>query len=299
MINLLLAFCLSQAAMFAAPHSATIPPHHQGASANVRIRVFDGLGGIITNAQVKSFKNLESGVELASHFRLDRSQELGATSVPYGDYELKVSAAGFPEAERPVHVAATDVNVGICVRTATVHLVLDFDLPGTSTAFRVDSFVNRDGDFDLASHFQDKLGLKIPYGTYDLQVFHHLGYARRRVDLFQPEVWVILGIETYGESEALGPRTTFAGRIENIQPGDEPLFVRLVGTYFSYSLDAKVSVTGTSGTFQLVGDEPYGRYLLLTVSSKGILDIREFDPNQDTPIVVRLHGPENVRKAQH
>jgi len=89
------------------------------------------------------------------------------------------------------------------------------------------------------------------------------------------------------------------GRVENIQPGDEPVFVRLMGTYFCYSLDAKVSVTGTTGTFQLVGDEPYGRYLLLTVGSKGILDIRECDINQEGPIVIKAHSLENVPKTEH
>ena len=171
----------------------------------MHVRVFDGLGGMITDAQVRSFKNHDSGTDLAHHFHLDRFQRLAATAVPYGDYLLRVSAKGFSDAERSVHVAANDVSVNICVRTATVHLLLDFDLSGRQSEVTVNSFVNRDGDFDLASHFQDKLGLKIPYGTYDLQVFHHLGYARRRVDVFQPEIWVILGIETYGESEALGP----------------------------------------------------------------------------------------------
>jgi hypothetical protein len=154
-------------------------------------------------------------------------------------------------AARVVRVATAEVPVS--AKTATVHLVPDFDLVGAWADFRIDSFRSRDEDLNLAARFQGRTATKIPYGIYDLRISHRLGLARRRVDVFQPDVWVIFGIETYGESAARGPRNVFTGTIENINPDDEPVFVRAMAAYFDYSLDGKVTVKGRSGTFYLGG----------------------------------------------
>ena len=299
MLPTLLGYLLAHAILFGPPHYMQARPMPKTKSATVRFTVVDGLGSKLADARVESFTNQKGGPELAKEFHVDRFRDLKASGVPYGDYILRVLAAGFPELERPVHISDPDVRLDVCVRTASVHIVLDYDLAGTSAEFKVESFKSRDDGADLVSRFQHGTGTKIPYGPYDLAVFAHLGTGSRRVDVFQPETWVIVGPETYGETEVLAPRKPFTGTVENISPEDEPVFVRLMGIYFNYSLDDRVAVKGTSGTFTLVGFEPYGRYLLLTIGKKGILDIRPFDITQTSPIVIKLHGETTTPTEQH
>jgi len=251
--------------------------------------VSDGLGSTLPSAHLDSFKNKGTGAELAGAFHLDRFGELAAVDVPYGEYALMVSAEGFPEAERPIKVADLDVRLTVTMRSATVHLVRDADLAGDWSKSRVVSFTDLAGDLELAPHFDGMTATRIPYGVYELQVFDRLGRARRRVDVFQPEVWVIFGPETYGELDVLGPRKVITGTIQNIRQEDTPIFVRLMGTYFNYSLDDKVTITGSSGTFTLAGNEPYGKYLLMVIGKNGVLDLTEFDINQSAPLLIELH----------
>jgi hypothetical protein len=49
----------------------------------------------------------------------------------------------------------------------------------------------------------------------------------------------------------------------------------------------------------LAGDDPYGKYLLLTIGKNGILDVRPFDTDLKGPIVIKLHEKEDGSKEQH
>jgi len=257
--------------------------------ATVRVETVDGLGGKVTDAKIVSFKNQKNGHDLAKSFHVDRFLDSTASGVPYGRYDLRVQAPGFPEADRIVDVLGPEVSVEVCVRTATVHLVSAVDLDQAFTGLRVNSFKSREDNLDLAGQFRGGTASKIPYGVYDLWADHPLGSAHRRVDVFQQEVWVIVGLEVYGElPEHRAPGRTISGRIENITAGDEPLYVRLVGIYVGFSIDDKVRVAGSSGTFTLAGLNPFAKFFLITVGRRGILDVRQLDTSQTNPIVVDL-----------
>lgn len=270
--------------------------------AAVRVTVIDGLGqGNLQGGNIKSFKNLRTGQDLAARFHLNRSLEKEATQVPFGNYDLILTQPGFPDAERPVDVFATDVDVQVCVRTATVHIVdvgaFHNDFPNV----QVRSFRNEEDDFDLARRFQENTATRIPYGTYHLVVTKQYAMQTERyVDVFQPNVWVVVELEFDTErSPFRAPNSTLTGTVTNIASNEQPLYVSLIGIHTAYHIDDKVNISGSSGTFSFAGFMPELKLLLITSDQHhDILDIRQIKVPSDKPIVIDLGLKRNLTE-QH
>ncbi|MHB8753402.1 MAG: hypothetical protein ACYC92_00360 [Candidatus Acidiferrales bacterium] len=276
--------------------------HEDARTAAVHVVVVDGLGqGNLQGGKIKSFKNLQTGRDLAASFHVDRFLDQTAAKVPFGHYELVLSQPGFPDAERPVDVFASDVNVEVCVRTATVHVLIVGAFTHDKLPIQVESFKSREDDFDLAKRFKGGTGIKIPYGTYDLRVtMPYAREARRRVDVFQPGVWVVVELEFASEGPAFrAPQWIVTGSVTNIKPDEAPIYVSLVGIHATYRIDDKVKMSGSSGTFKLAGFIPEVRFLLITSGQSGVLDIRQIKIPRDNPVVIDLAKKEKQPMEQH
>lgn len=258
-------------------------------SARVSFGVVDGLGrGNLRGGTVKSFKNLKTGRDLAKHFHLNRFLWQEATGVPYGSYDLKFDQPGFPERERPVQVAQHEVDFEVCVRTATVHIVPVYTFGKYSDLeAEVKSFKNDEYALDLASSFKRNTATNVPYGTYELRVENPAFFTvKQQADVFQPEVWVLIQpIVGSVESTFPAPTVTLSGTVKNLDPDEEPIYIRLVdvfpGTAFSAAVDTRVAVSGNSGTFTLTGTPSSGEYSLVTFGRSGILDFRRIEVTED------------------
>ena len=273
--------------------TSTVAAQSEGKFATIQVTVVDGLGAKLQGGQVKSFQDQRSGKDFAENFQTDRRLQITATRIPFGHYKLRVAQPGFPDAERPVDVSRSATDVQVCVRTATVHIVDIGSLSIDNDLVNVLSFRSREDNFDLAKSFQKNTSERVPYGIYDLRAGK--SFARemqRRVDVFQPEVWVVLDLELSPISlpEYRAPRDTIQGTIRNINSGDEPVFVSMVSIHGTYTSDDKVAVSGSSGTFTLLGFNPRGSFLLVTTGRKGILDVRPIEVPLKEPILINLQG---------
>jgi hypothetical protein len=263
----------------------------QTRNARVDVQLVDGVGGVIKDGQIVRFKSLSSARDLASQFHQQSDYELSATSIPYGKYEMLVHAEGFADLKIPLDVSQSDVSLQISVRTATVHIV-PLNSFGTISlgVITVDSFKDRENEIDWASQFHENTGTNIPYGSYVLQASgDNLRMMPKRVDIFEPEVWVVIGLDVASElPHFIAPTWELNGTITHI-PSEEPLYVRLSGVYFDFSMDDKVQLTGSSGAFTFKGVSAWGKYLLITLGSKsGILDIRPIDIRGQNTITIDL-----------
>lgn len=271
-------------------------------TATVSFYVVDGMGkGNLHGGKVKSFKNLQTGRDLAARFHLDRLLEQEARRVPFGHYDLVLAQPGFPDLERPVDVLQSEVDLEVCVTTATVHIVPALYASGGYMDFeaKVVSFKGDDYGLDLASKFEKNTVTNVPYGSYDLRV-ENQGFSpvEQYVDVFQPEVWVLIQ-PMVGEigDRYLGPTMTLSGTIKNLDSAEEPIYVRLVNIFpnriYIPADDTKVVVSGNSGTFTLAAGLSYGWYSLVTFGRTGILDFRRIEVTPDfkqEPIVIDLDG---------
>lgn len=266
-------------------------------TATVSFYVVDGMGnGDLHGGKVKSFKNLQTGRDLAARFHLDRFLEQEARRVPFGHYDLVLVQPGFPDLERPVDVLQSEVDLEVCVTTATVHIVPALYASGGYMDFeaKVVSFKGDDYGLDLASRFEKNTVTNVPYGLYDLRV-QNQGFdsVEQHVDVFQPEVWVLIQ-PIVGEigDRYLGPTMALSGTIKNLDPAEEPIYVRLVNIFpdriFTPAADTKVAISGNSGTFTVAAGLSYGCYTLVTFGRSGILDFRKIDltPNYSQNSVV-------------
>jgi len=257
----------------------------------VHIVVVDSPGGKLEGGEIKVFKNQQTGQDLATRFHVDRFLGKTATNIPYGRYTLRITQPGFPDAQRLVNVFQADVDVEVCVRTATVHIVDLGPLSTTPEEVEVKSFKSREDDLDLATSFDHNRAAEVPYGIYDMRLGRTFGEElERRVDVFQPEVWVVVDLEFSPISlpEYRAPRWVVTGTINNISDEYEPIYVSLVGIHVGFKIDDRVKVEGTSGSFTLAGFNPRGKFLLVISGQNGILDVREVDIPLDKPIVIDL-----------
>lgn len=269
-------------------------------TATVSFFVDDAMGhSDLQRGVVKSFKNLKTGRDLAARFHLNRMLEPEAHKIPFGHYDLVFAQPGFPDLERPVDVLQSDVDVQLCVTTATVHIVPILPLSGKYADFeaKVASFKGDDYGLDLASRFKKNTVTNVPYGTYDLRVENQGFYSiEQYVDVFQPEVWVLIRpILGTVEESTLGPAVILSGTIKNLDPAEEPIYVRLVSIFpdrlYTAAADTKVAVSGNSGTFTLAGVLSPGSYSLVTFGRSGILDFRKVGvtaPYRQNSIVIDL-----------
>jgi hypothetical protein len=86
------------------------------------------------------------------------------------------------------------------------------------------------------------------------------------------------------------PRLQLTETVKNINPGEEPVNIRLVAVYSSFMMDARVNVRGQSGAFMLAGVIPDGEFILLTIGRTRVLDVRQLkvaSPAKE-PIIIDL-----------
>jgi hypothetical protein len=177
------------------------------------------------------------------------------------------------------------------LQSATVHIVYvnwdGFDLGKV----KVESFKSVEGK-ELRDLFRENTGTKVPYGVYDMTVSSGGVYpVKRTVDVVQREVWVVVHLWFgVGDTVGYGPNFVVRGTVKNLNPNDEPIYVRLVGVYSEYAGDTKVQSNGTNGTFTLSGIVPDGRYVLITTGRSGVLDMRPLNNEnaQLSPIEIDL-----------
>jgi len=265
--------------------SATLWPWSKTGA--VYLYVVDGLSADPKVGQIKSFKNKQTGHDLAKTFRMDHHQQVKATGVAYGHYDLKLDQPGFPEVERSVDVFQPEVDLYVDVRTATVHLVPIHALGGSMDLEpKVVSFKGDAYGLDLASSFKANTARKVPYGVYDLLV-EDRGFDpyKEQVDVLQPEVWVLAPLQV----GRLGPASTqiLSRTVKNLDPNEEPIYIRLVSVFpdgvDSPAIDSKLDISGNSGIFDLIGVFSSREYALMTIGRSGILDFRRIEITANSP----------------
>jgi hypothetical protein len=169
------------------------------------------------------------------------------------------------------------------IQSATVHVVLVAGDGVDLGKVKVESFKSLEGK-EARDLFRENTGTKVPYGVYDMTAGLGGYLVKRTVDVVQPEVWVVIHpYISIGDTVGYGPNFVVRGTVKNLNPNDEPIYVRLVGVYSEYAGDTKVKSAGTNGTFTLSGIVPDGRYVLITTGRSGVLDMRPLN-NENAPL---------------
>jgi hypothetical protein len=263
--------------------------------ARVQILVTDGLGRKLEGSKVSAFRALQSGRDFAGHFHEATFPELhlAASGIPYGRYNLKLLDPEFGDISRNVDVDKPVVRLVVPARTATVHLV-PLDTSGLDLReVKMVSFVDSNSGIDLSGHFRGNEAPDVPYGSYTLRA-RTFGTTtmERSVDVFQPDVWVVLGLRIVLELPSFpAPTLQISGRVRNIDPSTKAdVYLRLVGVYTNYVGDAKLEIahTGESGTFTFNAVIPDGKYVLITTRGAETLDMREVKVPARDPLEIDL-----------
>jgi hypothetical protein len=172
-------------------------------------------------------------------------------------------------------VLLTSLNAGQWKQEkATVHIVVVDGFGRNLGVAEVDSFKYTE---DFSKRFQRNTAKDIPYGDYKVRV-HITGFESGEVtaQVFQPEVWVVVGLMAGGQrGEYPGPTLQMTGTVKNIDPSEQPVYIRLSAVYSNFMMDTRVNVRGQSGTFTLAGVIPNGEYILLTIGRTRVLDVRQ------------------------
>lgn len=186
-------------------------------------------------------------------------------------------------------------------QTATVRIVALIWNGSYLTGPHVKSFESEAGA-EIRDQFRSGIASNVPFGIYDL-VIDEPGFLpmRRRVDVVEPDVWVVVSLDL-GPGDTIGyaPNFTVRGTIKNFSPNDEPIYLRLVSVYTDYIGDTKLTTSGTQGTFTLSGEEPSGRYVLITTGRRGVLNTRSVDILNAplAPIEIDLANPKGVQSGR-
>ncbi len=168
--------------------------------------------------------------------------------------------------------------------TATIHLKIvaaeiDLDL-GEAWVTR---FQSEETGEDYAKQFRNNRASGIPYGTYQIKL-HQDGFysAVRRIVVYQPEVWVVMGLEVGMEG---GPRVhTIIADIRPLPSATEEVWVRLVGVFTDTIIDSKVRSSGTV----LLAHVPVGHHVLIIRVGTRILATKPVTVPQRDPLIVEL-----------
>src|SRR5262249_36018138 len=113
---------------------------------------------------------------------------------------------------------------------ATVHIVVIDGFGRDLGEAKVDSFKNMDSGQDFSRHFQENTAKDIPYSVYQVRVNVPAYFSGQvTAQVFQPVVWVVVGLR-YGEELPIypAPRLQLTGTVKNIDPGEQPVYTRLV-----------------------------------------------------------------------
>ncbi len=184
-------------------------------------------------------------------------------------------------------------------RKATVHVVF-VDGFGRDIEAKVVSFKVADTGHDLARQFQQNRAAGIPYGVYEVSAVQ-VGYVTAHVtaQVFQPDVWLVVALRP-GEELPVFPaaRLQLSGTIKNFDPGEQPVYVRLVGVYPDFIIQTRVEVSSNSGSFTLAGIIPDGKYVLVTIGRTKVLNVQLLDVHfpAKIPIVIDLADGKRARE---
>ncbi len=173
-------------------------------------------------------------------------------------------------------VLLTGLNAGQRRQDKTTVYIVAVDGFGRDIGeIEVDSFKYEE---DFSKHFQRNTAKEIPYGEYKVRV-HKTGYHSGEItaQVFQPVVWVVVGLIPGGtlRGEYTGARLQMTGTVRNIDPSEQPAYIRLAAVYSNFMMDSRVNVRDKSGTFTLAGVIPDGEYILLTIGRTRVLDMRQ------------------------
>lgn len=170
-------------------------------------------------------------------------------------------------------------------QNAIVHIKI-VDYPGQDLGEpKVEEFRSgRDGK-DFADRFRHGSASGIPFTQYHLRV-NNVGFyaAEREVRVFQPEVWVVLGL-ALGEEGGPYPYQ-LAGHIKGQDASKGALWIRLSGVYSEIMMDSKASDAGDfafSGIIQ-------GHYVLIISQNGSVLNVRPVDIPFDGPLLIGVEG---------
>jgi hypothetical protein len=158
------------------------------------------------------------------------------------------------------------------VSTASVQ-VLAFDTRGpflgAPNVSLFESFYHK----NLAGKFHGGLAEGIPYGVYRIEGrLPAYSSEARYVVVYGPKVTIYLGLA--GGIELPATPTTIHGRVVGLPAAaGKACFVKLVGVFSSESMESPV---GSDGGFDFSGLSD-GRFLLLVVTSEGVLASRLID----------------------
>jgi hypothetical protein len=179
-------------------------------------------------------------------------------------------------------------------RKATVHIVVVDGFGHNLGEATVTSFKDFGSGKNLAQRFHDNTAKDVPYGVYQVRA-HKVAFFSGEVtaQVFQPDVWVMVGLSVGEELPAFpAPRLQISGTIENLDPAEEPIYLRLEAVYSDFVMDTRIEPLGRSGTFTLAGVIRDGKYVLITIGRTKILDIRPIDVQfpMKAPITIDLQS---------
>lgn len=162
-------------------------------------------------------------------------------------------------------------------KPANIHLrIVDHSGEDLGDAKVTEFRANANGK-DFSARFQHNNASSVPYGVYHLRA-HATGFysAERDVQVFQPDVWVVLGL-TLGEEG--GPsRFSIEGTVTGHDVARQPVWLRLFGIESGLVVDGRADETGK---FILAGI-PQGRYVLISIQRQKVIGLR--------PIRIPLDG---------
>ena len=185
-------------------------------------------------------------------------------------------------------------------RKAKVHIVVVDGFGRDIGEGEVVSFKDTDTDHDLARQFHKNAATGVPYNVYEVRVTK-VGYVTASVvaQVFQPDVWLVVSLR-YGEDLPIfpAPRLQLSGTIKNIDPNEEPLYVRLMGVYPDFIMQTRVELSGNPRSFTLAGVIPDGKYVLIIIGRTKVLHLQEIDVEfpAKTPIVIDLADGKRATK---
>ena len=253
---------------------------------------------------VKEFVDLRSNTDRSRLFGRHTKAHIDnfdyyAACVPYGRYRITLqSKSGSDSFGRLVDVSKQEGGIPETVEVprefARVHIfpllagLTSVEAESTET-LKVIKFQNDDGT-EMSSVFKGGVADQIPYGYYDIEFLLGLGVVKRKVDVFQSDVWVFSDSGGYyGDADISGTGSIVSGELKNIPANEKPVFMIMSGVYFPYTINSVISDTGNgSGSFSFVGDNPSGTFMLYTIGKSGVLDARMFQIPRDSEIMIDL-----------
>jgi hypothetical protein len=172
------------------------------------------------------------------------------------------------------------------LNSAHIHIVVVDGLGRNLGTAQVSSFVADGTGKNYAVTFQNDEAT-VPFDDYVLTVYSQGFFsAQKRVQVFQREVWVIVGLTPGAESRGSEPLTTVTGKAINVPSSERPIYVRLCGIYLDFVLDT--ALAADNGQFSITGRIPTGKFVLTISGRSGILYSNEVDIPTTKPLLLDL-----------